>query len=336
MLRLSSHIKIFGRQTLIFDFVFDIEVDSSWKHLTDTAKITTAKKVVWDGQPIINGENSLLRVGDRVEIMAGYYTQRQKLFTGYITRVKPKLPVEIECEDEMWLLKQKTIEKFSKSGVTLTSLLKDISGGSAFSVTVNGATVKVPFVTTMEMTLGQFRISNATVAQVLEELRSTYNIQSFFRDGTLYVGLAYVPALQKTIAQPFDFTWNVEDASELEWRKKDDVKIKVTVTSKVAGAKDLKKVYGDNDGQAVNIKLNGASAADMDAIGNSSANSLKYTGFYGKFTAFGEPFVRHGDIITTVDPKLPEVKGSYIVRAVKYKFGEGFRQTIEPDFKVSH
>ena len=60
-----------------------------------------------------------------------------------------------------------------------------------------------------------------------------------------------------------------------------------------------------------------------------------YNGFYGKFTTFGEPFVRHGDRINIIDKKNPEKNGVYFAKSVEYPFGwGGYFQEIELGARV--
>ena len=60
-----------------------------------------------------------------------------------------------------------------------------------------------------------------------------------------------------------------------------------------------------------------------------------YTGFKGKFTVLGLPYVRMGDEVQLVDPVLPERNGFFKVRGVEYTGGKGGNhQTIELDYKI--
>lgn len=55
-----------------------------------------------------------------------------------------------------------------------------------------------------------------------------------------------------------------------------------------------------------------------------------YEGYYGSFTVFGYPYIRHGDHVAITDPKYPDRQGIYLVKSVRYYGGTdvGLRQEI--------
>jgi hypothetical protein len=62
-----------------------------------------------------------------------------------------------------------------------------------------------------------------------------------------------------------------------------------------------------------------------------------YTGFRGKFTTFGEPFVIIGDVAQLQDSVLPERNGRYQIKGVTYacSSSEGLRQEIDIETKLT-
>lgn len=321
MVILRSEITING---YYFDFVNEIDINSSWDMVTDTATIIIPKKLSFQGKPIVAGSDSLFKRGDPVEIKLGYSDRLNTVFTGYISALKPKLPIEISCDDEMYLLKKKIIKKKSYTSVTLKNLLADIVGST------------LPYETNFDMTLTNFRISNATVAQVLDEIRKTYGVVSFVREGKIYVGFAYLEKLRKT--HKFDFQKNVV-SSDLEYRRLDDIKIKVKAISIITSDQKKKRIeieLGDADGETRTLNYYNKTEAELRRIASEELLKLKYEGYFGSFEAFGEPFVRHSDVVTIIDQKVPEREGSYLVKSVNYTFGQGgYRQKIQLDRKIS-
>lgn len=330
MLRVCIKIKI---GEYLFDFANEVSVKSSWKDFTDTATIVvpktiwikeekTSKKVFWESMNIVGGENPLIKRGDAVTIDLGYDFKFNRVFEGYVSAVKTKIPVEIECEDAMWKLKQKNITKSYKS-VNLKTLLTDLVTGTEG---ING-------IEATDQNLGPFRINNANVVRVLEELQKNHGVQSFIRDGILYSGLAYVPKLRKN--QTFRFSKNII-TDDLEYRKSDDVRLKVKVISMYPDQKKQEAEYGDPDGEQRTIHLYNVPLADLKKVAQNEIERIKYTGYYGTMETFGEPFVRHGDGAVIEDLKLPERKGTYLIKSVTYKAGVGgYRQEIELDSKIA-
>ena len=313
---------------IVFDFVNEVEMDSSWENLTDTAKITIPRKLNFEGQPIAIGENALLKRGMSIKIEIGYDNDLKTVFTGFISRVNVAVPMVIECEDRMYLLKKNTLANKSYESVSLSTLLKYIIP-STIDYDLDG----------FEYTnLGKVRISNnATTAQVLTMLRKNYDIYSFFRNDILYVGVAYHQKLQKT--KTFGFEQNIIDDKNLEWKDALDEPIKVKGTFIKSDNTKLEYTFPstDTEGQQITFTMPGESQADLEAKVKRKYDSEQYTGYRGSFTTFGEPFTNHGDLVQFTGNKLPERNdGKYLVKSVKRTFGQGgYRQIIEPNIKIT-
>ncbi len=316
MIRLSANCKIGNFK---FKAIAGCEIESSWDQLTDSATITLPRRLSWKGKNIILGKDPVLKKGDSVEINLGYNDQNDKVFSGYVTAVSATIPAEIKCQDAMWLLKSSTITKTYKS-VTLKQLLQDLL--------LNRIPFEAP-----DVNLGPLRINKATPAQVLEKLRSMYLIKSFFRDGTLYSGLAYWPSLSKTHKLRFD-THIVE--SNLEYVKKEDVKIKLKII--VVNKQNEKKEYefGDAEGEQRTLHLYDIKEDQVQHIGAEEIERLRYDGYRGDITTFGKPFVQHGDVVDLFDPFFPDRSGSYLVKKVNPSYGmDGYRQILELDNRIN-
>lgn len=299
-----------------FNYVNQAEVESTWELLTDTCEITVPRKLSFDGKAIVQGE-SLFKRGDQVTVKSGYDGVLNTLFTGYVSAIKPGTNLIFMCEDAMWKLKQQTITRSYKE-VTLKQLLADICPIG----------FEVP-----DVNLGQFRISHATPAQVLEELRKTYGLQSFVRDGVLYSGLAYWPSDQQSSV--FRYQYNIID-DDLEYQRIDDVQIKVRAVSMLEDNTKLEVEVGDPDGDLRTLTFYNLNEADLKETAEREAERLRYEGYRGSFETFGEPFVRHGDIAIIQDPTYPDREGSYLIKKVVYSTGvSGYRQNIFLDRKIS-
>ena len=107
---MNSHIEI---GTFVFrDRINSVTTKSSWKALADTASIKLPNlKRLADGKRA----EDLIHVGDTVVIKLGYDGKLQNEFTGYVSSIKPTIPLEIICEDEMWQLKRRTVTQSWRS-----------------------------------------------------------------------------------------------------------------------------------------------------------------------------------------------------------------------------
>jgi len=334
MLNLSSEILI-GKFRL--DYVQEVEIVSTWENLTDTCKLSFPRKIKWFGSQnkftdlITSGSNSLFKRLDNVTVNLGYNGMLSERFSGQIMRIHTKRPIEIDCEDAMFKLKQITIDKYVKGkndGLTLKKLLTDILPSD------------VKF-TALDLTLTDFKIERATVAEILDYLKKSFGLSSFFKNGVLSVGFAYdVGAIATNTAIPvFKFQENIIDGDDLDYIREDDVAIKihaVSITSSKSPVSKIERDYGDTYGETRTLHFYNVPETELAKLANEELSKLKYEGFRGSFTTFLEPRIQHGDIIALQDDLIPDRNGKYLVRKVVTKFGVGIggRQTITLDRKV--
>lgn len=314
MLRPACKISING---LEFDFLNALEISSAWKSITDTATLQLPRRLRKGGETLAVGENSLFSRGDRVTIELGYFPELERVFTGFVSAIKPGSPLVLEIEDDAYLFKQNSLTVSYKE-VDLKTLLNDIS--------------PIPF-EAPDVTLGSFRISNANFAQVLAELKKTYGLVSWVRESVLYCGLAYYPDL-RTVHE-LVFQRNIIEHS-LEYRKADDVAIKVKAISIQPDNSKIEVEVGDPQGAQRTLTFYDLDQATLKATAERELPKLKYEGYRGDFLTFGAPRIKHGDAITLKDYKFAEREGTYLVDEVitTQGAGEGFRQRVKLGAKI--
>lgn len=311
MLRLSAHIEVGDYQ---FVGVVSVAVSSSWDNLTDTATIVMPSQVRYDGRLVNLAEERVIKKSDSIKIELGYNDENEPVFEGFVSDVVAGSPVEIKCEDFAWLLKREN-HTLSFRSVTLAALLQQIVPAA---VSVDAVAVE----------LGQFRLSNVSAAQVLEELKKTYRLHSWFRGSTLYAGLAYRGL--DTAVKVFRFEHNIIE-DELSFRSKDEVKIKVKAISMLPNNKKIEVEVGNPDGEQRTLHFYNKDKETLKLLAEERIEQLKYDGYRGSFTTFGQPAVKHGDLVRIEDPRYNR-SGTYLVKSVETAFGkEGYRQTIELD-----
>jgi len=318
MLRLTNDIQIGAFQFL---GVNEVATESSWELMTDTCTITVPKKLTWQGKPLAADTNPLLKKGDAVTVKIGYNDRNNTVFKGYLTNIHANLPIVLDCQDAMWKLKTGSFKK-SYRKVTLSQLLKDML-----------TPLHIPFKVVAEHDLGGFRTKgNPTPAKVLDEIRKDYFTKFFFRDGVFYAGLAYVAELQKE--HTIRFNRNVVE-HDLEYVRKDDVKLKIKCV--ILNSKNKKEEFeiGDDDGEVRTIHHYNVSKSEMLKLCTAEMERLRYDGYRGTVTIFGEPHIQHGDVVTLIDTDNPEREGAYLVKKVTKTFNErGYRQILEIETKV--
>lgn len=316
MKRLTSIIEI---GDLKFNYVNKVEVNTSYETYTDTAIIKIPNNIKYEGKSIVIGSNStIFKLGDKVSISLGYDFNYQVVFEGYLAKVNTSNTIELHCEDAMYLFKRATYSKSFKS-VNLSDLidfmLADISSEIKLNITI-------------DVELGKFYIDSATGTQVFEELKDTYGINSFVRDGELFVGLSYSGDVDYAVEKEFVFQ-NQIISDSLVYKSEEERKVKLKATSINDKNEKIEYTMGDSAGETVEIFAYDLTEDDLKTFAEASIVKNRFSGFEGSFITFGNPLVRHGDKVKLIDLKYPERNGTYIVKSVKTTFGlNGFRQEI--------
>lgn len=299
-----------------FTYVHKIEIRRSRGKLVNDCTIQIPKNIRVNNVPIVVGEDRIFKRGDQVEIQLGYFPDLEKQFSGFIDAIEVADTLTIRCMDESFLLKRKVVKSEAFENITLSELLKAVS--------------PIPF-EAVDATLGDFRISNATVFQVLTEIKRKYHLPAWIEEGKLYCGLYYQD--KDPTPKTFDFNRNIIE-DELEWISGDDFSVSATCVSIEADNKKRSVEIGDPDADAkITLFFPGKlTDKELKRQGEEKLKEYKFTGFRGSFSAFGYPSVSEGGKIILKDPKTAEREGVYWIKSVTKKFGvDGYRQIIELD-----
>lgn len=368
-------------KTLSFDFVNQFNSSDTWVDLTNQATVKFPKNIYARDEnnklyPLVgttqnlggfSNTDPLFLKGDTITINFGYYyydklgnefreLAYRPIFEGYITEVISKMPVELHCEDNMWKLKQlPATNKTYSATTTWEAMLKDMLQGTGF--TVNALT---------STTIGELRVENETVAQVIQRVRNDYHLEAYFRGTELRCGSkVYIDT--EAVTNVFAFQQNII-SDDLTYKRKDDIilsaicysvnKFELTTQTKTGKTKtkserleiliywDKKqqkflyreKPYPENvEGERRTLYVsNATNAADLYQKCVPLLKRYFYTGFRGKFVTFGMPYVKQGDNVIIKDPILPERNGKYKVKGVNYSGGiNGHRQEIILDYLIA-
>lgn len=342
------------KETFIFrNYTAGMEWDGGIEDLTDTFKISFPKAGKWQGKDLFAGSAPIFEVGDQVKVEVGYYPNLYEVFSGWVSSISAKIPVDIQCEDDMWLLKNTNKTYPKKEDINQVYLSKK-----------NGKPRKKPYIVspnitlkqlldailpadidytddTVDVNLGQFRVTNASVAKVLDVLRDKYGLYSYFVDHKLHCGLAYNAATTTNYKYVFEKTLPnaIIDDSNLEYQLSKDISVKVV--AKLMGMNNTfeEVTVGDTDGaqRSLHFFWDGVTLPkpDIKKLAEIELTSTRYDGFRGSFTTFGYYPIKPGDIAELSDPTLPERNGKYLVKNVKGSVSmEGYRHEITLGNKV--
>lgn len=331
MLRPVCNIKIGENE---FDFVTEGDFSTSWKLLTDMGLLKLPHRFVKEDRVIFVGENNFFQKGDLVNITAGYFPTQELLFEGYVSGIKPSIPVEIKVEDAAFLLKQTSLT-LSFEKVTLKELLNaalDEAKSKSTGYVLEG--LERIQIEAIDAELGTFRLTNVSITNILQELKKTYALTSYFRGHTLYVGLAYYEEGRKRAT--FTFQDNIiDEGTDLEYRKETDVSFKVKAISMLENNTKLEVEVGDPNGEQRTITKYNLNEKDLKEAAEREIDRLRFEGFRGQINTFLEPIMYHGDEVEIIDPRTPERNGVYLVESVDYTIGvNGYFQSIKLGVKV--
>ncbi len=308
MKRLTCNISIGNYQ---YKGIVNLEIQHSIEMLTDTCVLKFPRKVKWKDKKITD----LIKRGNDLIVNIGYEDENDKVFTGIIREINADIPVTVKADDLMFKLKKNSI-KTSFQKVSLKEILTEIMP--------EGITWKAA-----DINLGKFRINNATPAKVLAYLKSKYGIYSFFRKGTLYSGLRYWGEYKNS--HEFSFTKDIV-SDNLTYKIAEDIKYKVVAISIADDNSRTEVIKGDDNGEQRTFHYYNIEKKELERRAEQELEKLKYDGYRGTFTTFGQPTVFHGDAVKLIDKRYPEREGTYIVKSVRRNFGtQGYRQIIELD-----
>lgn len=313
---LSAKIEIQGDKSWQVPFVTSVEITRDTEKLTDECKITLPKRIKWDGEAQIP-----VKRGDSIKVWTGYGEDLELAFTGYVRSVGIKTPIVLTCEDEMFKLKQKPCVKKAYKTVTLETLLKDqgLDGVKVFG----------------EQNLGQFRVTDDTVAALLGRLQDS-GIRSFYRyeDGkpVLYCGVIFERDTKPS--QVFATGVNIISDSSLEQQLAANIRLCVKAVSIMPNNKKIKVEVGDKDGEKRTIHTYNKTESELKAWAEQEIKRLKVDGLKGSFTTFGYRLV---DKLDAIGIKIDGNKmGVYQVQKNVIKYGTGgYRQEINLGQRVA-
>lgn len=321
MFVLSADIQIAGKK---FTRVNSVKIESSAKVLEDMATIIipATARMERSGEFISEVETAKqFNVGDDVVINLGYNGDLKEEFRGYVSRIKPGTPLEIECVDAVWLLRRKNC-KGSFKNTTLKKLLEFIVSGTG--IVLKGDIPGIQFKT--------YYLKNVTAASAVQELKDRYGLTLYMSGKDLRVGLTSFT--DKKVVK-YGLGENVIE-NDLEWMNEDDTRIKVKAIHIKKDNTKVEKEYGDDDGELRTVYFYDLdSSADLQKMALAEASKYKFTGYQGGLTSFLIPFVQVGNVAKIQDQQFGERAGDYLVDKVTTTYGTaGARRKIEIGIKV--
>jgi len=338
MLRLEQNITIYDQNTglpkLGFPFLTNVEIKTSRETFTDTAIVKLPQRTRRVNKKI----SDLINIGDLIRIDLGYFDELEPPnteFEGHITKINPDSPMVLTCEDDAFLYKNESLGALQLKNTTLLLLLARIYKGMFVAKNAN---------------IGTWTIDkNATLINVLDELRQKLGILSFWKNGVLYCNSELVTVPEKTVL--FDVQKNVPAGSDnLTVQNANDMQ---TISYGLSTQKDGTKIevysyYADESGKIIvstkvkpkgvlnQLKIPGLNLVQLTKLTEQRLPKLFYSGVDGTIQTFGAPSFKHGDLAAIRDSRLKDRNGIYQINEVAKTFGvSGYKQTATLGLKVA-
>lgn len=260
---ISEGVAVTRDKTLILDFVTSYEVESGWENHTDTAKITFPKNVILRSKEMLfkqtgtynvilggTGEHfdsegnkiiisPLIMRGDFVTIQSGYFYKNESgqdvevgstVFTGFVSKVFSQIPIEIECEDNFFLLKRTPLDVsvWNKELVSLCDyILQKVNEKYHYTNPIYPLLEmsKLTDSLTANFALGHLDIGQISCAECLNKIRSQYKLESFFVENELRFGFPIYDDSKESKNNSdnfFEFENNIIE-DDLEYINKGDI-----------------------------------------------------------------------------------------------------------------
>jgi len=298
---------------IIFNSLIDCEIQTSWAEIADRAIV----KIPYAESQLNKYSEGRIKSGDPITIELGYDGEFIKEFEGYVVRVNPNTPITIECEDETYKLKRRSVNK-SWSKVTLKELVVELVPDAVVD--------RLP-----DIELTNFLAEKTTVAKVLQHLTEEYKVVFFFQDKVLFGGLPYLFNRGPTYA--FNFKENIFD-EDLTFENEEDGLLKVRAVSFLQNNTKIEVEVGDPDGEEQTINFyNIESESELKKLAEEELKKDKYKGYRGSIVILGKPSLKHGQSVRLLDSSKASKGGTYFIESIEksvYATG-GYKQTLELD-----
>lgn len=304
--------------------IHDVEIEHSTEKIgaKATIQVPTTARLIRNGETITEIETTkAFRVGDEVNIMLGYDSNLRQEFVGYVNKILPGVPLEIECQDSIFLLRRKNL-KGSFERTTLKSLLQVILEGTEVSLGEN-----VP-----DIHFEHFYFRNVSAANALQKLKENYGLIMYFIGKNLQVGLRHESDGTEV---KYDFGKNIIHSS-LEWIEEEDVRLKVKVVNWKRDNTKTEIEIGDDDGEQRTLYFYDIpDEAQLQKVAEGEMEKMKYSGYKGNIETFLLPVVSVGNVAILNDSDFPERSGRYLVHKVTTNYGmSGGRRKVELGIKI--
>lgn len=309
------------KQIYRLETVAAIDIECSVDNLADTATITLPEAVM----------NQVLNIGDQVKrgseviIRLGYDQELKTEFVGYVQDVTNNdSSLKILCEDALFLFR-KGVKDMELKPTSLPKIAK---------VLIDQIDPTFKLVCDYEISYEKFVIHDATGYDVLKKLAEETKANIYFNTDKKELHI-HPPYIEKGGDVVYSMQENVEKSS-LEYKKKIDRKVEVTVESTNTAGKVEKYTTGTSGGDKITLKVGSISKVDLKKIANAELIRRSADGYEGSIDGWLVPFVQPTFSAKVIDEDYPDKTSKYYVVGVTTSVSEsGCKRTPKLGVKLS-
>ncbi|BFO64127.1 late control protein [Chryseobacterium sp. KCF3-3] len=307
-----------------FRSIHEVEITKSVEDLVDTAVIKMPSKFKIRQNGELKFTEQTIKPGDKVTITLGYEERYEGVeFVGYVASVGSKIPLEIKCEDGMWQLRRKNINRnFGKT--TLKAILQEIVLGTDIRLSD-----KIP-----DYPVDKWIIKDRNGTQALQDIKEQLLVSIYLDDdGKLYAGLQQLNNIGQHAL--YDLNYNLVE-NNLEYKTEDEKRLRIKYI--YIDNKNHKKVVevGDESGEIRTFHTHVISDENkMREAAKAELKKLKYEGFEGSVKSFLMPYATRGMAAVIQDKEHTNREGRYFIKKVVTTYGmDGARREITISNKI--
>lgn len=317
-----------------------VEIKKSVHQIAQTAKLIVPTSVVIRNHDMASRIvlADKIKEGDKINIALGYDGKNNTEFTGFIKTINYKMPLEIECEDEMYLFRNTPLK-----AVFHNMDIRDVLAKICSEVSKKWSVPFSFFDKMPSITVKNFIANGQSAMWALQQLKDWYPMLGIFLTDIngqqiLYCGLLYQdlgkPRVKYGLSGSINNTVSIQ---ELKYQTTTKT-VKVIWEVRQPDGTIVKKEFGDSGAELVLKKKISGNVSDdvLRAMSQQEMTQKNYVGYTGKFTTFLYPQCDFGTIGNLNDPQFPDRQGNYFIGTVTTKFdtSSGGRREPEIDFKL--
>lgn len=314
----------------------NIEIKKSVHQIVQTAKLSLPLSVAIRNADMLSTIQIIDKVkeGDKISVEIGYDDKHRREFQGYIKRINHKQPLELELEDEMYLMRSLFLKKsFPKNDV------KDILNYLNDELYKKHSIRFKLYDNIPQLSVKNFRVNGGNGLEVLQALKEQYLLTTFLTtingELVLYAGLLYGLKQGKVKHVIGRNTVNVDN---LKFTLAQDQTYKVEIVNQMPDGKAKKWEFGDKNATETIKPLpvpGYKTEAELKYIADRLIEERKISGYKGSFETLMFPYCEPGYIDTISDPQFKDRKGDYYIATVVTTFGvNGGKRKPEIDIRL--